>query len=586
MLFGATGAYSQGTGTVGDTDIQVFNISGSVSTEAHAYTTSRDANRRAPLGNVTTATTNFSVLGFDSGLSFRYNTDDSRLRQSMNQIGFSGSWRWLRLSAGDVSPSWSRYSLSGTRLRGGRLELTPGLLTLEVTGGRAARAIGPREDEAVRRLSYERMLYGGRLGYGNHSRSYFMLSGFYARDDEGSIDVPDSFFDEQQDPEAGFGGGTGRTRRNFSPPAENLLVSPEFQVSLFGQAFQIGGQGSVSAFTRDVRSEQIDASEVDVPEFLTDIMGVHSSTRLGYAGSAHANIRVEPADLRLEYERIQPGFETLGVRSMRDDRQRYSASLGLDLFDRRLQLDNSIGFDEDNLLGDRVQTQQGLDYSFDATAQLSQWFSLSAGYGLTTSETIAADPEVEVGTSEHTSHTVRLQPMFNLMRDQTTHSISLSAFYQTFEAVSRFEEDERVSDGHTLNAMVGYNVSLFGGVRVNASVNGLMGEAAGSELQNVGLNGGMGYTFFDGRLNTNVNVGLSRNQVTREVPGSPGVPDNGSDQIRNISWQVNGNARASYRLMDAASLDLSVRTNNNMISQGAGSGFSELETRLGFSYRF
>ncbi|MBP3194037.1 hypothetical protein, partial [Natronogracilivirga saccharolytica] len=72
------------------------------------------------------------------------------------------------------------------------------------------------------------------MGYGNQNRSYVMLSGFYARDDEGSIDVPDSFFDEQQDPEAGFGGGTGRTRRNFSPPAENLLVSPEFQVSLFG----------------------------------------------------------------------------------------------------------------------------------------------------------------------------------------------------------------------------------------------------------------------------------------------------------------------------------------------------------------
>ena len=123
----------------------------------------------------------------------------------------------------------------------------------------------------------------------------------------------------------------------------------------------------------------------------------------------------------------------------------------------------------------------------------------------------------------------------------------------------------------------------------------------------------MGYTFFDGRLNTNVNMGLSRNQVTREVAGDPEVPDNGGEepgdsggggsvqggasgtlsgsgggnvQVRNVSWQINGNARASYRVMDAASLDLSVRTNNNMISQGAGSGFSELETRLGFSYRF
>jgi len=49
---------------------------------------------------------------------------------------------------------------------------------------------------------------------------------------------------------------------------------------------------------------------------------------------------------------------------------------------------------------------------------------------------------------------------------------------------------------------------------------------------------------------------------------------------------MNGNMRASYRLFDAASLQLSLRANNNMIAQGAGSGFSELESRLSFSYRF
>ncbi len=587
---------AQGSGTVGGTDIQVFNITGSVSTEAHAYTTTRSVSRRAPLGNVTTANTNFSVLGFDSGLNLRYNTDDSRFRQSMNEIGFSGSWRWIRLSAGDVSPSWSRFSLSGTRIRGGSLEFTPGNLLLELTGGRAARAVGPREDEPVHRLTYRRMLYGARIGYGNQSRSYFLLSGFYARDDEESINVPDEFMAlNGQDPQ--MESGTGQSRRNFTPPAENLVVSPEFQVSLFRQALQVGGRGSISAFTHDLRTQQIDASEVGVPDFLTDIMGVHSSTRLGYAGMAHARLRINPADFQLEYERIQPGFETLGIRSMRDDRQRYTASLGLDLFNRRLQFNNSIGYHEDNLLGDRVQTQHGLDYSVDATAQLSSSVSVSTGYGLTTNETKATDPDVEVGRSEHASHTIRLQPMVNLTRDQTTHSFTLSGFYQTFESIRRFEDDERISDGRTFNAMLGYNVSLFGGLRFNTSVNGLTGRAAGSDIQNLGFNAGTGYTFFDGRLNTNLNAGLSRNKISRSAPGSQvpagenGQNGNGSvsqndSRIHNISWQFNGNARLSYRVLDAASLDLSLRTNNNMISEGSGSGFSEFESRLGFSYRF
>ncbi len=583
---------------VADTDIRVFAASGSISTEAHGYTTTREVSRRAPLGNVTTANTNFSVLGFRSGLSLRYSTDDSRLRQSMNQVAFNGSWRWVRLSAGDVSPSWSRYSLSGTRIRGGQLQLTPGRLTLELTGGRAARAIGSREDEPVRRLSYERMLYGARIGLGRTSGSYFMLSGFYARDDKDSITLPEEFGGAGDDGGNGTfdgdGSGStgaladrrlGQTRRNFTPPAENLLISPEFQVSLLGRALQLGGQGSVSAFTRDLRSDRIDADEAGIPEFLTNIMGVHTSTRVGLAGGAHAGLNVDPVNLRVEYERIQPGFETLGVRSLRDDRQRYSASLGLQLLDRRVQLDNSIGFDEDNLLGQRVQTQQGFDYAVNVTGRLTERFTLSGGYGINTSETSGTDPRVVTGSSEYTSQTFRLQPMFTIMGTDRTHSITVAGFYQTFESVSRFEEQVRRADGNTLNGMVSYSVMMFGGFRINAGLNALTGQAGGSDVRNIGINAGTGYTFFDGRLNTNVSLGGSRNEVSREVVagqnGTGAVPG-----MQNVSWQMNGNMRASYRLFDAASLQLSLRANNNMIAQGAGSGFSELESRLSFSYRF
>ncbi len=592
LLLAGTAAvpvHAQG-GRLGETDIRVFSISGSVSTEAHGYATTREVNRRAPLGNVTTANTNFSVLGFRSGLSFRYSTDDSQFRQSMNQIAFNGSWRWIRLAAGDVSPSWSRYSLSGTRIRGGQVQLTPGNFTFELTGGRTARAIGPREDEPIRRLSYERMLYGARIGVGRQSGSYFMLSGFYARDDKDSITLPEEFGGSDTDQGvqqqlSDTDRRLGQTRRNYTPPAENLLISPEFQLSLFRRMFQIGAQASVSAFTRDLRSDLIDASEAGIPEFLTDIMQIHTSTRLGYAGGAHAGLHVDPVNLRVEYERIQPGFETLGVRSLRDDRQRYSANLGLLLFNRRVQLDNSIGFDEDNLLGNRIQTQQGMDYSVNLTARMTDRFTLSGGYGINASETSGSDPEVVTGSSEHTSQTFRVQPMLTIMGMDRTHSITLATFYQTFESISRFEDQVRSSTGNTLNGMLSYNVTMFGGFRVNATLNGLMGEAGGSDIRNYGMTGGTGYTFFDGRLNTNVNLGASRNEIIRgAVAGANGTE--GFPEIRNVSWQMNGNFRASYRLFDAASLQFSVRTTNNTIARGAGSGFSEFESRMSFSYRF
>jgi hypothetical protein len=65
--------------------------------------------------------------------------------------------------------------------------------------------------------------------------------------------------------------------------------------------------------------------------------------------------------------------------------------------------------------------------------------------------------------------------------------------------VSRFEDQVRRADGNTLNGMLSYSVMMHGGFRVNAGLNGLVGEAGGSDVRNYGVTLGTGYTFFDGR---------------------------------------------------------------------------------------
>lgn len=567
VLLGFSLSWAQ-DGTVGDTDIEIFNISGNVSNEAHGYTTTRDVNRKAPVGNVTTANVNFSVLGFDSGVNFRYDTDDSDFRQSVNRIGFSGSWRWIALSAGDVSPSWGSYSLSGTRIRGGHVELTPGSLILEVTGGRANRAIGPDDDEQLRRVSFERMLYGARVGVGNTSASFFTISGFYAKDDPESITLPEDMDDSDL-----FSG------RNASPPAENLLISPELQLSLFDRSFQFGVQGSASALTRDLRSQRIDVQEIGVPEFVTDVMEIRSSTRLGLAGSAFTRLNVDPVDLQLNYERYQPGFESLGLRSVRDDQQSYSAELGMDLFDRRLRLTNRFGINEDNLAGNRTQTQTGMDYSVDATTQLGQNITLSTGYSITTTSSEPENQQAQTTSSSHVNQNFQLQPTLNVMRGDNTHTVTLSTFYQTNRSEIVTQQDQRITEGYTLNTSVSYSLSLFGGLSFNSSVNGLIGDSGASDITNFGLNTGVGYSFFDGEVSTNLNLGFSRNQVSRQGQGEqPGMD--------SVTGQFNGSGTLSWQITDSGSLRFNVRTNSNTIQEGQGNEFSEFESRLAFNYNF
>ncbi len=485
----------------------------------------------------------------------------------MNEIGFSGSWQWVSVAAGDVSPSWSRYSVSGSRVRGGQIELTPGLFSLELVGGRLRRAVEPSRSERLRDVSYRRSLYGARIGYGNTSTSFFRLSGFYAFDDQDSIDLTNGF--------------TGNGNGDESPPraAENLLLSPEFQLSFFDRAFQFGGTASVSAFTRDVNSGEADAGEIGVPGFITNIMPVRTSTRVSFAGTAHASLDVHPADLHLEYRRIEPGFKTMGVRSTRDDNQTYAAALGLDLFDSRLRLENRIELEEDNLLEDRVQTRKGLLYNTDTTLRVTNFFSLSGGYGLNRTQSRQTDPDVESGSSDYTTHSGRLQAMFTIQGDDLTQNINVSSFFQTFNSVNRFGEDRREMTGETLNGTVTYSINFRGGLRLNTGLNALSSNTGASEIVNLGLNAGGGYTFLDGRLSTSVDLRTSRSEATR--PGQ-----DGAGSAETINWQYNASARVNYRVFDAARLQFSVRTNNNLVASGTGTGFNELESRLSFSYRF
>jgi hypothetical protein len=300
ILFTAPGIHAQGT--VGSTNIRTYTIGGSIGIQGHGYTTTRDFNRRAPLGALTTVNLNYSLLGFQSGLNIRYSTDDNQFRQSMNEISFSGGWRWISLTAGDVSPSHARYGLSGTSFRGGRLELTPGAVSFDLAAGRVNRAVRIARPQDLREPAYERWIYAGKIGFGKQSTSFFNLSTLYGKDSAGSVDLQDD------------ADTISPVTRPRPTPAENLTLTPDFQISLFSKAFKIGAQTTFSAYTRDTSSKPLDMDEIGIPSFLTGIYMPRSSSRISFAGTATTELDINPFQLRVGYERIQPGFETMGQR--------------------------------------------------------------------------------------------------------------------------------------------------------------------------------------------------------------------------------------------------------------------------------
>lgn len=547
--------------TIGETDIEPYTFSGNIGLQTHAYTTTRDFNRREPLGALLTANAEYSILGFTSGLDIRYSTDTNEFRQNMNRIQFNGSWRWITLSAGDVMPAYSEFGLRGTQLRGGEIRLSPGPLYFNATAGQINKAIQRPDGGLARQVAFERWLYAFAIGAGDENGSNFDISGFYGKDNENSL--PDSV-------RANLAGTT-------LLPAENVGLTPKFQLSFFEEAFKIGAETTVSAYTRDQTSPKISKQDVDVPDFLINLFQPRNSTRVTYAGIAHTGLNLDLFSMRAEFERIMPGFESMGLRQLRDDQQTLSLYPSFNFIDGRLTIDGTFMVSEDNLLDNRLSTQNRQNMSLNTNARLTDSFSLGGGYSrfLAYTET---DDGGGARDHEQISQIFQLFPSFSFMSGGVSHSITLTGVYQAIDIQFPVQNGTELSESHTITGSLSYGLAMSGGLSFNNSLNYVTGESPGSTFSTAGVSVGAGYAFMEGKMNVNLTLNGSFNKFESVSTGTvTGKSENA---------QLNGNFITTYRLTSDTSFQLNIRSQNNSIVTGEGDGFSELEGRFKFQQRF
>ncbi|MCC5935162.1 MAG: hypothetical protein JJU35_13025 [Balneolales bacterium] len=552
-------------GSIGDTNVRLYTLQGSMSLQTHAYSTTRSSSFRDPLGLLANVNLNYSFLGFRSGLNVRYSTEDPGIRQSMNRYSFQAGWRWMNFSAGDVSPTFNRYSLRGTRVRGGLLEISGGTFGAQFVGGQVNRRIADAEGPSLRRQSYERMLYGGRVRMGRENASHFAFGLVYAYDDNVPLPLP-----------------PGADESSFRQPApqENLTLSPDLNISMFRNRFQIRAENSVSVFTRDMRSEALDLDEVGVPDFMTNFFRPRTSTKATFATNVNTRINIRPLTLNVGFERVQPGYETLGLRNIKDDDQNISVQPQLSLLSGRLGLGSSLRIGRDNLLGQRAATQHRNDYGLNVQAQLTQQLNLGASWNMLINQVKVSsgdDETAEINYPEQQviSQNVSLQPSYSWMSGSNSHSVALSATWQLLDV--QIENVDRDLGSQFFTTTGSYNLSLGSGMNINTGLNYAGGSAPSSEFQVLGANIGLGRAFFDRKLNMNLTAGFSQSQS--ETTAGEGVQ-------RQRQQQLNGNFTAMYRPRRSNTIRLTARNTNNFLLEGSGIGFRELEIRLSIDQRF
>jgi hypothetical protein len=542
-----------------------INAGGSIGLTASAYAVDGIENRRPPGMIQTTANLNFSLFGLSSGLNMFYSTDDSGFRQNMNAFRYNASWKWVTVQAGDINMRFSQYGLNGATVRGGYIKLNPGMFLFEALGGRSQRAIKPSVDTGFREPSFEQWAYGAKIGYGSSAGSYFHLSTFYAIDSRNSAVQ------------------SGSIEIN---PQENLTVTPDFQIRFFDGKFMLASQVTTSVFTRNINSEYIPFNELPVPSFFESIFKPRSSSRINFAGLADATLTLDAFNMTLGYERVQPGFESLGRGRSRDDFEKISLNPVVRLLNNRLNINSSFSYGRDNLLGNRVQTQNNVNAGTSVQMQVNDRLTLSTTYNLLLIDVNPASGSENISGNSQTqiSHNVLVQPGYSIFSGNYSHNITLTAGYLSID--SRFDGGQGGGNqvngtsfsSYTLTGGLNYSISLPNGLTLTSSGNYLANRSDGLEIDNIGLNAGGSYALLNRSLTLSLNSGVNFNNTQRDISGS--------NALSTRILQLTGSLQAQYRLTLKDSFSLRLRARSNTISAGTGREFGELEGSIQYQRSF
>lgn len=546
-------------------------VSGSVGFTGSLYGASGISGRRPTARSEISTSLSFKLLGVESGLNVLYSTESNSLRQSMNRVGFSWSWEWGKVKAGTVSPDYSKYSLGGTTLRGGAVELTPGPFNLAFSGGKAQQAVSPSTSRGFRQASFERWLYAARVGVGQGERSHFHLIGTLGRDVESSLDE--------------FGSAR---------PSENLTVTPDIGISMFDGRLRVETEATLSAFTRDTRTREVSVG-VPVPEVLfTPRVG----SRVDYAGLSQLEVDLEAFQLDAAYERVQPGFRSLGLSRVRSDQEIIRLNPQLQLLDGKLAVGVDLKRTRNNLLGQRAVQERQRQIGGNVRARLSRRVTISGSYRRVSSR---QKPTSESSLSQSlgrrfTSQVASVSPTVTLRSGSVTHSISLSGNYQSLNVRSQTLSGEaaraltgaRLSSGN-LTTTTSYSLSFPSGLSLSLSGNYLRSGARRLVTKSYGGTLSAGYAFLDRKLQVNLSGGWSANRTrptgqsqTASQPRATGPV--GSRERRSRQLRLNGTA--SYRLPFGDTIRMKGRILSNRVRRGRGRSFREGQLTVRFSHNF
>ena len=508
----------------------------------------------------TTGNLNINVLGFNVPLTFSYSNRGSKLGYELpfniNYLSLHPTYKWITAHIGKASMNFSPNTFNGHEFTGVGIELSPpGSIKFSAMYGRLLKAV---EDNGNRETipSFKRMGYGAKVNY-EKDRFNATLIGFYAKDDANSI-------------------GAVSEDKGITPK-ENLVIGIGLGVDITDN-LNLEIDYSSTAITNDIRSPRESKSGGSIAGLFLPNRG---TTDFFGAIKTLLNYQIKKVNFGISYERIDPGYETLGAHYFNKDFENIVFNASSPFLQDELDISLEIGTQRDNLDGTKQATSKKLVGSINANYRPNERLSISSSYSnfqsftnskLDQFETIndnnTLDNDVDslrfrqinqTGTlnlgyilkdTEKSSHNLMFDYSINIAANEENGIIRIGNL-STFHNFSAGYDVEYLKNAFNISALMNYTINTIG--RENSTT-------WGPSLS-------IGKQFFKDKLNTS--FGATYNQNKNE---------------ESTSNSVNLKLNSSYVLKKRHNFNLGVV--QSFRYGGKSEELNELTATFGYSYSF
>ncbi len=535
-------------------------FTGELGTYGELYNASGTENRRpSSTGRIYFCPTLSIYKTLTFNFDFLLSTEGNAARQSMNQIAVNPEWSWGRAHAGDFNLQLSELTLNGVEIRGGGVELFPGLLRFAAVGGMTQRAVEGNVVDA----SFDRVIAGVKLGIGHEGGNFFDINVVRARDIGSSLPAPqkiDSVFKKDTTNIIDSLYATTNNDNFVTTPEENLVAGINTGFSLFDGMVTFRGEAAGSLYSSDMNATSLsDSSKLNskLAKSLNSIYTLRLSSSGDYAVKTQLTLNFRTVTIHGGFSRIGASYTSLGLASQINDRQGFNAGLTTQLLDGTITFSGNFDRSSDNLADQKqfttkrstVNANLGLRPSSIVFISLSYLDNILGNNAL--NDTLKIDNKIA-------SYMANIS--FFFLTGTINNTLTLSGSYQTSSDGNILRKDYN-STAKTIMVNISsmLNADLSLGPFVGLTRTGIADSSTDLTILGLGIN----YRMLDGKMNNNLSVSL-----------------NTGSSAKNLTLQLQN----SYPVWKDDTMSLNIRYSTVTSSQA--NSFKETQASLMWSHRF